>query len=52
MAETDATEQCSFLGLPAELRNGIYRLIVTASDIRGNSDSLAQVFIVRNGAGT
>jgi hypothetical protein len=34
------------------LRNGIYRLVVNASDIRGNSSSLEQVFIVRNGAGT
>ena len=32
------------------LRNGIYRLVVTATDIRGNSGELAQVFIVRNGA--
>lgn len=34
------------------LRNGIYRLVVTASDIRGNSNSVEQVFIVRNGVGT
>jgi hypothetical protein len=32
------------------LRNGIYRLVVTASDIRGNTSTLEQVFIVRNGA--
>ena len=31
------------------LRNGIYRLIVTAEDIRGNQGSLTQTFIVRNG---
>ncbi len=35
-----------------QLRNGIYRLVVTASDIRGNSSSIEQVFIVRNGGGT
>lgn len=35
-----------------QLRNGIYRLVVTASDIRGNSSSVEQVFIVRNGLGT
>ena len=35
-----------------QLRNGIYRLVVTATDIRGNSSSLEQVFIVRNGLGT
>ena len=34
------------------LRNGIYRLVVTASDVRGNTSSLEQVFIVRNGAAT
>ena len=34
------------------LRNGIYRLVVTASDVRGNTSSLAQVFIVRNRAAT
>ena len=34
------------------LPNGIYRLVVTAADIRGNSGSLAQVFIIRNGQGT
>ena len=35
-----------------ELPNGIYRLVVTTADIRGNTGSLAQVFIVRNGQGT
>ena len=35
-----------------KLSNGIYRLVVTATDIRGNSSSLGQVFIVRNGANT
>lgn len=35
-----------------KLRNGIYRLVVTGTDIRGNSSSLEQVFIVRNGLGT
>jgi murein DD-endopeptidase MepM/ murein hydrolase activator NlpD len=30
------------------LPNGIYRLVVTATDIRGNSGSSAEVFIVRN----
>lgn len=35
-----------------KLANGIYRLVATASDIRGNESSLAQVFIVRNGKGT
>ena len=34
-----------------QLQNGIYRLVVTATDIRGNSSSLAQVFIVRNELG-
>ena len=33
------------------LPNGIYRLVVTATDIRGNSSSTRQVFIVRNGRG-
>jgi murein DD-endopeptidase MepM/ murein hydrolase activator NlpD len=28
--------------------NGIYRLVVTAADIRGNETSQAQVFIIRN----
>ena len=32
------------------LRNGIYRLVVTAADIRGNKTSQAQVFIIRNAA--
>lgn len=32
------------------LRNGIYRLVVTASDIRGNSSTFEQIFIVRNKA--
>ena len=31
------------------LPNGIYRFVVTATDIRGNSGESAQVFIVRNG---
>lgn len=31
------------------LPNGIYRLVVTASDIRGNSGSSGQIFIVHNG---
>jgi murein DD-endopeptidase MepM/ murein hydrolase activator NlpD len=31
------------------LRNGVYRLVVTATDIRGNTGELSQVFIVRNG---
>ena len=35
-----------------KLPNGIYRLVVTAADIRLNTGSLAQVFIVRNGQGT
>jgi murein DD-endopeptidase MepM/ murein hydrolase activator NlpD len=35
-----------------QLRNGIYRLVVTATDIRGNSSSLKQIFIVRNGEET
>ncbi|MEO5575730.1 MAG: M23 family metallopeptidase [Gaiellaceae bacterium] len=35
-----------------KLRNGVYRLVVTATDIRGNSSSLAQIFVVRNGLGT
>lgn len=34
------------------LPNGIYRLVVTAADIRGNSGSLDQVFIIRNGQTT
>ena len=34
------------------LPNGVYRLVVTATDIRGNSGSLEQVFIVRNGPST
>lgn len=34
------------------LPNGIYRLVVTATDIRGNRSSLAQIFIVRNEART
>jgi hypothetical protein len=29
--------------------NGIYRLVVTATDIRGNAGSASQIFIVRNG---
>jgi hypothetical protein len=32
--------------------NGVYRLVVTATDIRGNTSSLEQVFIVRNGTKT
>ena len=32
------------------LPNGIYRLVVTAADIRGNKTSQAQVFIIRNAA--
>jgi hypothetical protein len=32
------------------LTNGIYRLVVTAFDIRGNSSSNEQIFIVRNAA--
>ena len=32
----------------ARLRNGIYTLRVTATDIRGNHSSSGQVFIVRN----
>ena len=35
-----------------KLRNGIHRLVVTATDIRGNTSSIEQVFIVRNGAAT
>jgi hypothetical protein len=35
-----------------QLPNGIYRLVVTATDIRGNSGSSAEVFIVRNAPGT
>jgi len=35
----------------ARLANGIYQLVVTATDIRGNSSSSQQVFIVRNGKG-
>jgi hypothetical protein len=35
-----------------KLRNGVYRLVVNATDIRGNTGSLEQVFIVRNGLGT
>jgi hypothetical protein len=35
-----------------QLRNGVYRLVVNATDIRGNTSSLEQVFIVRNGQGT
>jgi len=34
------------------LSNGIYRFVVTATDVRGNSASHGQVFIVRNGAQT
>ena len=34
------------------LPNGVYRLVVTATDIRGTSGSLEQVFIVRNGPST
>jgi murein DD-endopeptidase MepM/ murein hydrolase activator NlpD len=34
-----------------KIPNGIYRLVVTAADIRGNTGSLAQVFIIRNGQG-
>jgi murein DD-endopeptidase MepM/ murein hydrolase activator NlpD len=33
------------------LANGIYELVVTATDIRGNSGSAKQGFIVRNGSG-
>lgn len=33
------------------LANGIYELVVTATDIRGNSGSATQAFIVRNGGG-
>jgi len=33
----------------ARLPNGIYKLRVTATDIRGNHSSTVQVFIVRNG---
>jgi hypothetical protein len=32
----------------ASLPNGIYRLVVTAADIRGNTSTSRQVFIVRN----
>jgi hypothetical protein len=32
--------------------NGIYRLVVTARDIRANTGSGAQIFIVRNGQST
>lgn len=32
-----------------KLRNGIYRLVVTAEDIRGNESTTTQTFIVRNG---
>jgi hypothetical protein len=35
----------------ARLPNGIYTLVVTATDIRGNQSSSRQVFIVRNGRG-
>jgi hypothetical protein len=31
------------------LTNGIYRLVVTATDIRGNSGSIGRTFIVHNG---
>ena len=34
------------------LRNGVYRLVVTAADVRGNGASLEQIFIVRNGQST
>lgn len=34
------------------IANGIYRLVVTATDIRGNTGSSTQVFIVRNGRGS
>ncbi len=34
------------------IRNGIYRLVVTASDVRGNSTSQGKVFIIRNGGTT
>lgn len=33
----------------ARLGNGIFRLVVTVTDIRGNSGSAGQTFIVRNG---
>jgi Peptidase family M23 len=32
----------------ARIANGIYRVVVTAKDIRGNSGSASQTFIVRN----
>jgi hypothetical protein len=32
-----------------QLRNGAYDLVVTATDIRGNSSSLARRFTVKNG---
>ena len=33
------------------LQDGVYRLVVTAVDIRGNSSSARQVFVIRNGQG-
>ena len=33
------------------LRDGVYDLVVTATDIRGNSGSLSQRFTVHNRAG-
>ena len=35
----------------ASIPNGIYDLMVTATDIRGNQSSTRQVFIVRNARG-
>ena len=34
------------------LPNGIYRLVVTAADIRGNTSSSQQTFVIRNGQGS
>ncbi len=33
----------------SRIANGIYELVVTAADIRGNTSSARQVFIIRNG---